>query len=153
MSVEEHLTDALGISPSTSSAPNNEIQKRESNELAHKEPVALPDDHYDDDFEFARKNLRRLVARSEEAMEDANRLASETQHARSFEVLGQLLRISLDANKDLMDLHGDKKKIEQSSGKTDQSSNTTVNGNAIFVGTPEELQKAIQQQKHQDRLE
>ena len=64
-------------------------------------------------------------------------IAKQSEHPRAFEVVGQLIKSGLDANKELMSLHKTKKELS-----IETNSGVNVN-NAVFVGSTAELQKLL----------
>jgi len=98
----------------------------------------------EEDFEFARTNVKKLLATSDEAIGTMMNLATDAEHPRAFEVLAGMIKIAADINKQLMDLSKDRKKLMTSDTKKGEvvgGGNTT--NNAIFVGTTAGLQKFL----------
>jgi hypothetical protein len=93
-------------------------------------------DSSEDDFEYARQNLRTLIESGHQSLETLSHLADVSESTRAFEVLANLLKTLSDANKDLMQLHRTKKALIDEKGPT----NVT---NALYVGTTADLQKLI----------
>ena len=107
------------------------------------EPVArvLPKtDGKDDDvdYNYARENYYNLIERNQDAIEEMLEIAKQSEHPRAFEVVGQLIKSGLDANKELMGLHKTKKELSIQKGGDGVSVN-----NAVFVGSTAELQKLL----------
>jgi hypothetical protein len=96
-----------------------------------------------DDYEYARNNLKGLIENGKEAMENILFLAKEGESARTYEVVGQLIKTLADTNKDLLDLA--KKSKELKTEKEEKSGGTQIQ-NALFVGSTAELQKLINKQ-------
>jgi len=96
----------------------------------------------DDDYEYARKNLRTLIDNGRDVMENLTFLAKEGESPRAYEVIGQLIKTLADTNKDLLNLAKTKKDIQQPTKEQEQISHTQVN-NTLFVGSTAELQKLI----------
>jgi hypothetical protein len=95
----------------------------------------------DDDYEYARNNLKGLIESGKLAMENIVFLAKEGESPRAYEVVGQLIKTLADTNKDLLDLG---KKAREAKGKdTTQQSQNIVTNNSLFVGSTAELQKLI----------
>ena len=83
--------------------------------------------------------MKRIIEKSEEAVESILEVAVESQNPRAYEVVAQLLAASLEANNKLMHLHRQIKDIKKDEpGKT-----TNVTNNSIFVGNTADLQKMI----------
>ena len=92
----------------------------------------------DIDYNYARENYYNLIERNQDAIEEMLEIAIQSEHPRAFEVVGQLIKSGLDANKELMGLHKTKKELSIEKG----GPTTTVN-NAVFVGSTAELQKLL----------
>ena len=93
------------------------------------------------DFEDTRKNLHILLAQGEDALMGALEVAKQSEHPRAFEVVGNLIKQMADVNQQLMDLHKQRKQLEDES--TSSSKKSVTNNNAIFVGSTAELNKLI----------
>ena len=89
------------------------------------------------DYNYARENYYNLIERNQDAVEEMLEIAKQSEHPRAFEVVGQLIKSGLDANKELMSLHKTKKELS-----IEKSSGVNVN-NAVFVGSTAELQKLL----------
>jgi Terminase DNA packaging enzyme len=110
-------------------------------ELSPTSSLAKEERHVDDDYEYARKNLRTLIDSGKDAMENLTFLAKEGESPRIYEVLGQLIKTLADTNKDLLDLS---KKAREAKGlKTSDEQKPQNVTNALFVGSTAELQKLI----------
>ena len=93
----------------------------------------------DDDFEYARRNMRDIIEEGKAVLAAAASLAQTSESPRAFEVVGQLISHMTSANKDLIDLEKKRKDIE---GEASQAPvGTTVN--AVFVGSTADLQKLV----------
>ena len=100
-------------------------------EVISKEPA------HDDDYEFARRNLRDILEKGSTALDRMIEVADMSQNPRSYEVVSTLINSLSSSNKDLLELAEKKKKIE----KTEQKKET-VNNN-LFIGSTAELQKLL----------
>jgi len=56
----------------------------------------------DIDYNYARENYYNLIERNQDAVEEMLEIAKQSEHPRAFEVVGQLIKSGLDANKELM---------------------------------------------------
>lgn len=100
----------------------------------------------EDDYEFARAHIKKLIDTSDDAIARLHELALDAEHPRAFEVLSAMIKNTADMNASLLDLVKNRKKIVQEpiNGQQSNSSNpTTVTNNSIFVGTTTELQKFL----------
>lgn len=127
--VDKKLSDALDI-PYIESNPK---------EYPVTPVVEKQNDSIDDDFEYARDNLRHFIERGKEAMEDALYLAKDVESPRAFEVVGQLIKTLAETNKDLLELS---KKVKEIKHKEEDKQPSHVT-NALFVGSTAELQKLL----------
>jgi hypothetical protein len=100
----------------------------------------------DNDFAKVRNNLHQIIHKGNDALEEALMVAKTSEHPRAFEVVGQLIKTMVDANKDLLDIQKKLKDLK----KTDDPrapTQTVQAENAIFVGTSAELQALINGRK------
>jgi chromosome segregation ATPase len=95
----------------------------------------------EDDYDHARDNLRELLSQGKSALETALSVAKSSEHPRAFEVVGGLMKQLADINQQLMDVHQQKKKLEEPT-KGSATKEVTTN-NAIFVGSTADLNKMI----------
>ena len=110
------------------------------------EPEVLPttiveEEELDDistDYVTTRSNLKDLVAKGTEALDGILELAKESEHPRAYEVVGQMLKIVAETNRDLIDLQKNMKEL----AKKEKTGPTSVT-NALFVGSTHELQKLL----------
>ena len=113
-----------------------------TSELKPEPPVRIKPktDGKDDDidYNYARENYYNLIERNQDAIEEMLEIAKQSEHPRAFEVVGQLIKSGLDANKELMGLHKTKKELSIEKG----GHTTTVN-NAVIVGSTADLQKLL----------
>ncbi|SVB49278.1 uncharacterized protein METZ01_LOCUS202132 [marine metagenome] len=130
MTVDDRIDEILEI---TSLVPTPEIKPEPSSRILPK-----TDGKDDDiDYNYARENYYNLIERNQDAVEEMLEIAKQSEHPRAFEVVGQLIKSGLDANKELMSLHKTKKELS-----IEKSSGVNVN-NAVFVGSTAELQKLL----------
>lgn len=94
----------------------------------------------DDDYEYARNNLKGLIENGKEVMQNIIFVAKESESPRSYEVVGQLIKTLADTNKDLLELAKKSKELKQE--KEPKSGETNIT-NALFVGSTAELQKLL----------
>lgn len=96
-----------------------------------------------DDFEFARQNLRNILEKGTIALDKMLEVADMSQHPRSYEVVSTLINSLSASNKDLLELSEKKKRIEKAETAKD---NQTVNNN-LFIGSTNDLLKMLKQDK------
>lgn len=100
-----------------------------------------------EDFEIARNNIKQIIKKGQDVLDDMISLAKASDHPRAFEVTGTLIKTLVDANKDLMDLHKRKKELRgkptpDKSGVTNVTHNVQ-NNSTVFVGTSKDLLDAL----------
>ena len=93
----------------------------------------------ENDYQLARGTLRNLIVKGESTLDEMIHLARNSEHPRSFEVAGQLIKTVSDVAKDLLALQKQLKDIEQIDKKSAINSQT----NNVFVGSTEELLKLL----------
>ena len=129
MTVDDRIDEILEI---TSLVPTPEMAPEPPARII---PKTGKDD--DIDYNYARENYYNLIERNQDAVEEMLELAKQSEHPRAFEVVGQLIKSGLDANKELMALHKTKKELSIEKGPTQ------VTNQAVFVGSTAELQKLL----------
>jgi len=117
-----------------------EVQKKESL------PTVIDHNENSDDLEIdykeARNNLKDVIGKGKEALENLLTMAKELDSPRAYEVVGQLIKTISDVNKDLIDIHKRNKDIR---GET--AGPSTVVNNAVFIGSTADLQAIINGRK------
>ena len=103
-----------------------------------KTSVSVPQD-VDNDYKYARENLNGVIEKGTEALDTMIDLAKASEHPRAFEVVSQLTKTLVDANKDLLDIQKKVKDLK----KEDEKQQPQQVTNALFVGSTAELQKMI----------
>jgi multidrug efflux pump subunit AcrB len=129
MKTDESLSGVFNMEPMP---PSEVIEKPELN-ITHSEKI-------EDDYDHARGNLRKLLLDGQAALQTALSVAQQSEHPRAIEVVGNLMKQLADINQQLLDLHQQKKKLDDPGKDT---SKQVTNNNAIFVGSTTELNKMI----------
>lgn len=130
MNTDESLSKLFDVEP----IPKVEVLPAEtSSEVIH------TSDKIEADYDATRENLNDLLLKGKEALETALTVAKQSEHPRAFEVVGNLIKQLADVNQQLMDIHQQKRKLEEPS----KSSKSVTTNNAIFVGSTSELSKMI----------
>jgi hypothetical protein len=96
----------------------------------------------EDDADFARQNIRHLIEKGNQAVDNILNVAKESEKARDYEVAANLIKSLSDLNKDLMEIQ--KRKKDLSSSKNDSPINVDK---AVFVGSTNELMKLLKSNK------
>ena len=135
--LEKSMEELFELSPLAES--NKAIKEAKSNL-----PVAVSESDLTSDlkdaYEQTKDNLQELIDQGKEAMEEILAIAKEGQHPRAFEVYGSLLKNVVDANKELLNIQKQMREMENAGKKS--TNNTTID-KAVFVGTPQDLNKLL----------
>lgn len=136
------IDDALDIQVEEVEMASSPEKDKESKSIFKKEDANK--DHLKSDYKFSRENNYLLSSKIEEAIEEMLEIAKQTQKARDFEVLGNLIKIAKELDDGYLDRHEKVKRLEQTDVvKGGNITNQTTN--ALFVGTTAELQKFIKE--------
>ena len=100
--------------------------------------VKKPDEESDNDYKYQRENFYRLVERGQDAIDGILELAKESEHPRTYEGAGQLIKNVADVTEKLGELQLKMQKLKEVPSNAPK--NVT---NALFVGSTSELQKML----------
>jgi len=131
-SIDKNLSDIFDIDPIT---PTNVIEVKET------AVVEIKDSTIEDDVEFARQNIKKLINKGGTAFDNLLLVANESEQPRAYEVVATLIKNLSDLNKDLLELQKRKRDLQGSEEKK-QSGNVNVD-KAVFVGSTTELVKFL----------
>jgi hypothetical protein len=98
----------------------------------------------DDDANFARCNIRNLIEKGNQAMDDLLNVAKASEHPRAYEVAAGLIKNLADLNKDLLEIQ--KRRKDLSPQEASSIKNVNVD-KAVFVGSTAELVKLLKTNK------
>jgi len=117
-----------------------EVQKKETL------PAVIDQNENSDDLEIdykeARSNLKDVIGKGKQALENLLTMAKDLDSPRAYEVVGQLIKTISDVNKDLLDIHKRNKDI-----RGEAAGPSTVVNNAVFIGSTADLQAIINGRK------
>jgi len=97
----------------------------------------------DDDYQTARNTIKRILLKGESTLDEILNIARNSEHPRTYEVAGQLIKTMSEVSKDLMVIQKQMKEIEIKS-KSKQINRQTNN---VFVGSTEELIKLLRKEE------
>jgi ribosomal protein S14 len=122
--------------------PKNELIVVDSSqmEVTVSEDTGL-DQEVEEDFRLARENLRELIHDGKNSIPGLMDVADQSQHPRSYEVLGNYLKLQAEMNKDLVEMAETKLRVRDSQRKSRNQGPSTVNQN-LFITTAD-LQKML----------
>jgi hypothetical protein len=127
---EANMTDIFNLTEKT---VEGEVIKVETKAVSTKDDIQ-------NDYEYARENLRDTINHAKLALDELSNIASVTESPRAFEVYAQLTKTIVDANKDLLELQTKLKRIREN-----QPSQSQVTNNSLFVGSTQDLLKLIKE--------
>ena len=98
----------------------------------------VSEDDIEDDYKYQRDNFYNLVEKGSAAIDGILELAKESEHPRTYEVAGQLIKNVAEVTEKLGDLQEKMRKLKEVPSNAPK--NVT---NALFVGSTKELQKML----------
>tara|TARA_R110002096_G_scaffold39038_1_gene107125 strand:+ start:39 stop:449 length:411 start_codon:yes stop_codon:yes gene_type:complete len=128
----EELDKTLGI------VSDVEILQKEPWNYEHKVVSVDKEKDIQSDYEYQRQNFYNLVEKGTAAIDGILLLAKESEHPRTYEVAGNLIKQVSEVAEKLGDLQEKMKKLSEVPNTAPK--NVT---NALFVGSTAELQKMI----------
>ena len=119
--------------------------------LAKSEPVqkkVIPrpkedNEDLENDYKYQRENFYNLVEKGTDAIEGILEIARESEHPRTYEVAGNLIKQVAEVTEKLGDLQEKMKKLKEVPNNAPKSVT-----NALYVGSTAELQKMLQGKKN-----
>ena len=100
--------------------------------------VDVNEDDIEDDYKYQRDNFYNLVEKGSAAIDGILELAKESEHPRTYEVAGQLIKNVAEVTEKLGDLQEKMRRLKEVPSNAPK--NVT---NALFVGSTKELQKML----------
>ena len=137
--LEKSMEELLDLSSETTSMQEKIHENNTPTEIIEPEE----EDRAENDYEYARKNLKKIIETGSMALQELSSIASTSESPRAFEVVAQMVKNLSDTNKDLLELQ---KKLKTLKAEEEKNSPNNVT-NALFVGSTSELQKLIKGDK------
>ena len=129
---DQIIDEALGvIDPVNKAIAENKI-------TVPKTVVKSDEDDIDNDYKYQRENFYNLVERGQDAIDGILQIAKESDHPRTYEVAGNLIKQVAEVTEKLGDLQEKMRKLKEVPNNAPK--NVT---NALFVGSTAELQKML----------
>ena len=100
------------------------------------------DNDVDDDYKYARENLKEIIDSAQQSIADLASIASTSESPRAYEVLSTMMKTIVEANHGLLDIHKSVKKLKED---TDSAPKNVTN--ALFVGSTSDLMNLIKDNK------
>ena len=119
-------------------------------ELAKSEPkerkvIPRPqeNDDIENDYKYQRENFYNLVERGTDAIDGILEIAKESEHPRTYEVAGNLIKQVAEVTEKLGELQEKMKRLKEVPNNAPKSVT-----NALYVGSTAELQKLLKGKKN-----
>ena len=117
-----------------------EVEEEPEGELV---PI-VSDDDLESDYLKSRETYHKLIEKGTSALDHILEVAKQSDEARAFEVVGQILKATSDVNKELLDMQ--KTMIDINDIK-EKDGPKNVTNNTLFVGSTKELQQFLKVDK------
>lgn len=129
--------DKLPDLPANAFTTNDEVELLPV--VKEETPLAvIPDDKNAEenlrDIELARKNIESIISLGDDSVKEMVEIAKQSESPRAFEVVSQLMKTLLDANKDYVEMSTKKRYAKEESGPS-----TNVTNNNLIVSTADLL--------------
>ena len=111
---------------------------QQNNIIVPKKVVQSNEDDIDNDYKYQRENFYNLIERGQDAIDGILDIAKESDHPRTYEVAGNLIKQVAEVTEKLGDLQEKMRKLKEVPNSAPK--NVT---NALFVGSTAELQKML----------
>ena len=142
-SIDSKISDALGITQNIVEEiidPKPLVPRPEGALIE----ATSRDADIDIDYQYSRENFYSLIERGQDAITGILDLAKESEHPRTYEVAGQLIKTVSEVTERLADLQQKMQFLKEVPDKAPQ--NVT---NALFIGSTKELQQLMKQEKNE----
>jgi hypothetical protein len=135
--IDDAISDALGVTKEIKQEiidPKPLIPRPEASVIAPDERSV----ESDIDYKYSRENFYHLIERGQDAITGILDLAQESEHPRTYEVAGQLIKTVSEVTERLVDLQEKMQRLKE----VPEKGPTNVT-NALFVGSTKELQALL----------
>ena len=106
-------------------------------------PRPQENDDIENDYKYQRENFYNLVERGTDAIDGILEIARESEHPRTYEVAGNLIKQVAEVTEKLGELQEKMKRLKEVPSNAPK--NVT---NALYVGSTAELQKLLKGKKN-----
>ena len=136
------IDEELGILPKVIQRLQIPWETDEQTTVTKMIPPSISEDNNDNDiekdYEYQRDNFYNLVEKGSAAIDGILELAKESEHPRTYEVAGNLIKQVAEVTEKLGDLQEKMRRLKEVPNTAPKSVT-----NALFVGSTAELQKMI----------
>jgi hypothetical protein len=135
----DNLNQVFNVSGEIVSTEINIDKSKSSNNIDSDSNSEILESDIKKDYNYVRGNMYSIIEKGQEALNSVLELAQETDSARAYEVVGQLIKNVSDSAEKLIELQKKIKDIEE----VKHSNGPTNVTNALFVGSTAELSKLL----------
>ena len=137
MNIDNKISDALGITQNIVEEiiDPKPLIPRPGGALRE---ATSRDADIDVDYQYSRENFYSLIERGQDAITGILDLAKESEHPRTYEVAGQLIKTVSEVTERLADLQEKMQRLKEVPDKGPKSVT-----NALFIGSTKELQSLL----------
>ena len=140
--IDAKISNALGITTG-----NITEQILEPKKPIIPRPIETNEDA-ETDYKYSRENFYNLIERGQDAITGILDLAKESEHPRTYEVAGQLIKTVSEVTERLADLQEKMKRLKE---LPDHGPKSVTN--ALFVGSTKELQTLLKNENEYTPIE
>jgi hypothetical protein len=140
----EKINEALNIDNSVIDVDAEEVREASSKIIKNSKSIKKVNqkEEVDLDYDYSRTNNYELTSTINDVIYEMFEIAKNSQKARDFEVVGQLIKIAKEIDDGYLDRQQKMKKLkEQEESKKSTVTNQTTN--AVFVGSTAALQQFL----------
>ncbi|MCJ7648170.1 MAG: terminase [Candidatus Lokiarchaeota archaeon] len=142
----EKIDEALNIESPVIEVQAEEVREISSKIIKNSKSIKKTNqkDEVDLDYDYSRTNNYELTSTINDVIYEMFEIAKNSQKARDFEVVGQLIKIAKEIDDGYLDRQQKMKKLkEQEESKKSTVTNQTTN--AVFVGSTAALQQFLKE--------
>jgi hypothetical protein len=143
---EEKIASVLGLKPLSEVLNNDEdtsktelltVDEMFGDLVEHKETEE--DSESVKDIDLAKKNIESIIKQGDDSLVEIISIAKQSQSPRAFEVVSNLMKTLLDANKDFVEMSMKKKYAVDEMNAPKEAAQTNVTNNNLIVSTADLL--------------
>jgi len=105
--------------------------------------ISVVENKFDQDFGEVRDNIKTLIQKGNDSVDEVLKLAKASDHPRAFEVAGNFLKQLTDMNLDVLDLYKKKKEILKKEIGSQEAGTINNTQNIVFQGSTYDFQKML----------
>lgn len=142
--LNENLSEIFDVDPIDL---ESDLDSKSTN-LVVSEPQENVSDDVEIDYSIARNNIKNLIRKGDDAIDELMKVAKGSEHPRAYEVAATFIKTLADLNKDLLDIQKKKNDLSPTNKNATLDDNQTpLIDKAVFIGSTKELIKLIKTNK------